>query len=44
VFDVTCENLPPAGQSWLREAEPSIEFRAWLYEHGSDWIYPYIKS
>jgi hypothetical protein len=44
VFDVTCENLPPAEQSWLREAEPSIEFRAWMYEHGSDWIYPYIKS
>jgi hypothetical protein len=44
VFDVTCENLPPADHSWLRDADPSIEFRAWLYEHGSDWIYPYIKS
>jgi len=44
VFDVTCENLPPTSQSWLREADPSIGFRAWMYEHGSDWIYPYIKN
>ena len=44
VFDLTCENLPPASNTWLREPDPSIVFRAWLYEHGSDWIYPYIKS
>ena len=44
VFDVTCDNLPLANHAWLREVDPSIEFRAWLYEHGSDWIYPYIKA
>jgi hypothetical protein len=44
VFEVTCENLPPTATTWLSEPDSSIEFRAWLYEHGSDWIYPYIKS
>src|SRR6266498_185993 len=38
IFDITCENLPPSSSTWLRKKNPSIEFRAWLYEHGSDWI------
>ncbi len=44
VFDVSCANLPPATGSQLRAADPDVKFEAWLYEHGSDWILPYLDT
>jgi hypothetical protein len=44
VFDVSCANLPPARGTALRPADPAIKFEHWLYEHGSDWILPYLAS
>jgi hypothetical protein len=44
VFDICCENLPPADHTWLREADPQVYFAPWLYEHGSEWIMPYLKD
>jgi arylsulfatase len=40
VFDITWENLPPTEHLLLRQPDPPIRFIYWLYEHGSDWIYP----
>lgn len=44
VFDISCANLPPARGSELRAADPDVKFEHWLYEHGSDWILPYLAS
>jgi hypothetical protein len=43
VFDLTCAHLPPASMSHLRETDPSVIFAPWLYEHGSEWIMPFLK-
>ena len=43
VFDLTCDHLPPASTSFLRETDPSVRFAPWLYEHGSEWIMPFLK-
>lgn len=42
VFDVTLENLPPSDVSLLREQDEQTQFEPWQYEHGSEWIMPYI--
>jgi hypothetical protein len=44
VFDVSCGNLPPGRRSELRAPDPDVKFEHWLYEHGSDWIPPYLAS
>lgn len=42
LFDVTCETLPVATVDPLRASQPELTFAPWLYEHGSDWIMPYL--
>ncbi|MFW6116796.1 MAG: hypothetical protein ACOC6F_03625, partial [bacterium] len=43
VFDITCGSLPPSSVSQLREADPELTFEPWQYEHGSQWIMPYVS-
>ncbi|MFC1961396.1 hypothetical protein ACFLYO_11890 [Chloroflexota bacterium] len=42
VFDVTMKNLSPSEVSLLCEKDQQIQFEPWMYEHGSEWIMPYI--
>jgi hypothetical protein len=42
VFDVTCDSLPSSSDTQLRDPDPSLRFSPWLYEHGSEWIMPYL--
>jgi hypothetical protein len=42
LFDLTCAHLPESGPAGLRSPDAGIHFHHWLYEHGSNWIYPYI--
>jgi hypothetical protein len=44
VFDLYCSNLPETEYTWLREYDPDVYFAPWLYEHGSEWIMPYLKD
>jgi len=44
LFQVQCDNLPSASWNWLRETDPSVYFAPWQYEHGSEWIMPYVKE
>lgn len=44
VFAVTCQNLPDAARDHLREPDPEVEFSPWMYEHGSEWIMPYLNK
>lgn len=44
VFNISCDNLPETKVSMLNECDSDVEFRHWLYEHGSDWITPYLKK
>jgi hypothetical protein len=44
IYDVTVSNLPPSSREDLRTGEPGIIFSHWMYEHGSDWIYPYLNG
>ncbi len=43
VFDITCQNLPSSTKNMLRNDDPSVVFGQWLYEHGSDWITPFLQ-
>lgn len=42
VFAITCDSLPPASRTHLREPDPGVQFAPWQYEHGSEWIMPYL--
>lgn len=44
VFEVCCDNLPPTDLRWLRPQDPDVYFAPWLYEHGSEWIMPYLQD
>lgn len=44
VFDVTLGNLPASPGNLLRDADPEVEFSPWQYEHGSEWIMPYLNT
>ena len=44
VFRVQSEQLPLSSKSWLRKTDPSVYFAPWQYEHGSEWIMPYLKE
>ena len=44
VFDISCNNLPASTQTWLKAPNPEVNFAPWLYEHGSDWIMPYLQG
>jgi hypothetical protein len=42
VFDVALGNLPLASANLLLEQDPQVVFAPWQYEHGSEWIMPYL--
>jgi hypothetical protein len=42
VFDVVLGNLPAASVNLLLEQDPQVVFAPWQYEHGSEWIMPYL--
>jgi hypothetical protein len=42
LFGITCDSLPPSSRTHLREPDPSVQFAPWQYEHGSEWIMPYL--
>ena len=42
VFDVSSRSLPRAAGTALRSGDPGIGFEHWMYEHSSDWIFPYV--
>ena len=42
LFDVTCDHLPPSSTNYLRDPDPVVKFSPWMYEHGSEWIMPYL--
>jgi hypothetical protein len=44
VFDLSYSHLPPARETELRTGDQGVKFEHWLYEHGSDWILPYLAS
>jgi hypothetical protein len=44
VFSVHCRNLPQAQDNFLREPDPDVRFSPWMYEHGSEWIMPYLNK
>jgi hypothetical protein len=44
VFDITVDSLPPAESNFLRQPNPQMRFAPWQYEHGSEWIMPYLEA
>ncbi len=44
VFQVQYDNLPATSSTWMRKSDPSVYFAPWQYEHGSEWIMPYVKE
>jgi hypothetical protein len=44
VFEITIDSLPPAESNFLRQPDPQVRFAPWQYEHGSEWIMPYLEA
>ena len=44
IFDIQCSNLPASSRTWLRQPDSSVYFAPWQYEHGSEWIMPYVRE
>jgi hypothetical protein len=44
VFDIGLSSLPKTDVTDLRPMDESIKFEHWMYEHGSNWLVPFIND
>ncbi len=44
VYGIGLSSLPPTDVTDLRPGDESIVFEHWMYEHGSNWLVPFIND